>query len=105
MLVNFHCTDFFLPWYRSLLLLSFRQKEPYTLVNNAITNGRIKRWNNPLAIVVNLIFAAFAGVVLPSLLIRFKIDPALAGGVILFLNMHINICRAYLMFSRYIAMA
>jgi magnesium transporter len=30
-----------------------------------------------LAIVVNLIFAAFAGVVLPSLLIRFKIDPAL----------------------------
>jgi magnesium transporter len=36
-----------------------------------------------LAIVVNLIFAAFAGVVLPSLLIRFKIDPALAGGVIL----------------------
>jgi magnesium transporter len=32
---------------------------------------------------VYLIFAAFAGVVLPSLLIRFKIDPALAGGVIL----------------------
>jgi len=36
-----------------------------------------------LAIVVNLIFAAFSGVILPSLLIKFKIDPALAGGVIL----------------------
>ena len=36
-----------------------------------------------LAIVVNLIFAAFSGAFLPSLLIRFKIDPALAGGVIL----------------------
>jgi magnesium transporter len=35
------------------------------------------------AIVVNLIFAAFSGAFLPSLLIRFKIDPALAGGVIL----------------------
>lgn len=36
-----------------------------------------------LAIIVNLIFAAFSGAFLPSLLIRFKIDPALAGGVIL----------------------
>ncbi len=36
-----------------------------------------------LAIIVNLIFAALAGVFLPSLLIKFKIDPALAGGVIL----------------------
>ncbi len=36
-----------------------------------------------LAIVVNLIFAAFSGAFLPSLLIKFKIDPALAGGVIL----------------------
>jgi magnesium transporter len=36
-----------------------------------------------LAIIVNLIFAAFAGAFLPSLLIKFKIDPALAGGVIL----------------------
>lgn len=36
-----------------------------------------------IAIVVNLIFAAFAGVVLPSLLTKFKIDPALAGGVVL----------------------
>ena len=35
------------------------------------------------AIVVNLIFAAFSGAFLPLLLIRFKIDPALAGGVIL----------------------
>lgn len=35
------------------------------------------------AVVVNLIFAAFSGVILPSLLIKFKIDPALAGGVIL----------------------
>jgi magnesium transporter len=35
-----------------------------------------------LAIIVNLIFAAFAGAFLPSLLIKFKIDPALAGGVI-----------------------
>jgi len=35
------------------------------------------------AIIVNLIFAAFSGAFLPSLLIRFKIDPALAGGVIL----------------------
>jgi len=35
------------------------------------------------AIVVNLIFAAFSGAFLPSLLIKFKIDPALAGGVIL----------------------
>lgn len=36
-----------------------------------------------LAVVVNLIFAAFSGAFLPSLLIKFKIDPALAGGVIL----------------------
>ncbi|SHA18143.1 Mg/Co/Ni transporter MgtE / CBS domain [Bathymodiolus thermophilus thioautotrophic gill symbiont] len=36
-----------------------------------------------LAIIVNLIFAAFSGAFLPLLLIRFKIDPALAGGVIL----------------------
>ncbi len=36
-----------------------------------------------LAIIVNLIFAAFSGAFLPSMLIRFKIDPALAGGVIL----------------------
>ncbi len=36
-----------------------------------------------LAVVVNLIFAAFAGAILPSLLHKFKIDPALAGGVIL----------------------
>jgi magnesium transporter len=36
-----------------------------------------------VAIIVNLIFAAFSGAFLPSLLIKFKIDPALAGGVIL----------------------
>lgn len=36
-----------------------------------------------LAVIVNLIFAAFAGAILPSLLTKFKIDPALAGGVIL----------------------
>ncbi|SMN11600.1 Mg/Co/Ni transporter MgtE / CBS domain [uncultured Candidatus Thioglobus sp.] len=36
-----------------------------------------------LAVVTNLIFAAFAGAALPSLLVKFKIDPALAGGVIL----------------------
>lgn len=36
-----------------------------------------------LAIISNLIFAAFSGSVLPSLLTKFKIDPALAGGVIL----------------------
>lgn len=36
-----------------------------------------------LAIIVNLIFAAFSGAFLPALLIKFKIDPALAGGVIL----------------------
>ncbi|SFV87656.1 Mg/Co/Ni transporter MgtE / CBS domain [hydrothermal vent metagenome] len=36
-----------------------------------------------IAIVVNLIFAAFSGAFLPLLLVRFKIDPALAGGVIL----------------------
>ncbi|BAS67817.1 magnesium transporter [Bathymodiolus septemdierum thioautotrophic gill symbiont] len=36
-----------------------------------------------LAIIANLIFAAFSGAFLPLLLVRFKIDPALAGGVIL----------------------
>ncbi len=36
-----------------------------------------------LAVIVNLIFAAFSGAVLPSLLTKFNIDPALAGGVIL----------------------
>jgi magnesium transporter len=36
-----------------------------------------------LAVIVNLIFAAFSGAFLPSLLIKLKIDPALAGGVIL----------------------
>ncbi len=36
-----------------------------------------------VAVVINLIFAAFAGAFLPSLLIKFDIDPALAGGVIL----------------------
>ncbi|KAA0442846.1 MAG: magnesium transporter [Candidatus Thioglobus sp.] len=36
-----------------------------------------------LAIIVNLIFAAFSGAFLPAILIKFKIDPALAGGVIL----------------------
>lgn len=36
-----------------------------------------------LAIIANLIFAAFSGAFLPILLIKFKIDPALAGGVIL----------------------
>ncbi len=36
-----------------------------------------------LAVVVNLIFAAFSGAFLPTLLIKLKIDPALAGGVIL----------------------
>ncbi len=35
------------------------------------------------AIIVNLIFAAFSGALLPSLLTKLKIDPALAGGVIL----------------------
>jgi len=36
-----------------------------------------------MAVIANLIFAAFSGAVLPSLLTKFKIDPALAGGVIL----------------------
>jgi len=36
-----------------------------------------------LAIIVNLVVAAFSGAFLPLLLTRFKIDPALAGGVIL----------------------
>ncbi len=36
-----------------------------------------------IAIIVNLIVAAFAGAFLPMLLTKFKIDPALAGGVIL----------------------
>jgi magnesium transporter len=36
-----------------------------------------------LAVVANLIFAAFSGAFLPLLLVKLKIDPALAGGVIL----------------------
>jgi len=36
-----------------------------------------------LAIIVNLIVAAFSGAFLPILLTKLKIDPALAGGVIL----------------------
>ena len=36
-----------------------------------------------MAVITNLIFAAFSGALLPSLLTKFKIDPALAGGVIL----------------------
>ena len=36
-----------------------------------------------MAVVANLIFAAFSGAILPLLLTKFKIDPALAGGVIL----------------------
>jgi len=36
-----------------------------------------------LAIIANLIFAAFSGAFLPLLLVKLKIDPALAGGVIL----------------------
>jgi magnesium transporter len=36
-----------------------------------------------LAIIVNLIVAAFSGAFLPLLLTKLKIDPALAGGVIL----------------------
>jgi len=36
-----------------------------------------------LAIIVNLVVAAFSGAFLPLLLTRLKIDPALAGGVIL----------------------
>ena len=36
-----------------------------------------------VAIIVNLIVAAFSGAFLPLLLTRLKIDPALAGGVIL----------------------
>ncbi|WXT99963.1 MAG: Magnesium transporter MgtE [Catillopecten margaritatus gill symbiont] len=36
-----------------------------------------------LAIIVNLVFAAFSGAFLPALLVKFKIDPALAGGVVL----------------------
>ncbi len=35
------------------------------------------------AIVVNLLFAAFSGTLIPLLLKRLSIDPALAGGVIL----------------------
>ena len=35
------------------------------------------------ALVINLITAAFTGAVLPLLMTRFKIDPALAGGVVL----------------------
>jgi magnesium transporter len=36
-----------------------------------------------VAIVINLLFAAFSGALLPLLLERFGIDPALAGGVLL----------------------
>jgi magnesium transporter len=36
-----------------------------------------------IAIIVNLIIAAFSGAFLPLLLTKLKIDPALAGGVIL----------------------
>ncbi len=35
------------------------------------------------AIIINLLFAAFSGVLIPLLLKRFAIDPALAGGVVL----------------------
>jgi magnesium transporter len=35
------------------------------------------------AIIINLLFAAFTGAVLPLLLQRFGVDPALAGGVLL----------------------
>ncbi len=44
-------------------------------------------WNIGLiigaAMIINLVTAAFTGTVIPLLLTRFKIDPALAGGVIL----------------------
>lgn len=40
-------------------------------------------WIIGFAVLVNLIFAAFSGAVLPSLLTKLNIDPALAGGVIL----------------------
>jgi len=36
-----------------------------------------------LALIINLITAAFTGAVLPLLMTRFRIDPALAGGVVL----------------------
>jgi magnesium transporter len=36
-----------------------------------------------VALVINLICAALAGAVIPLLMQRFKIDPALAGGVVL----------------------
>ena len=36
-----------------------------------------------VAIIVNLVVAAFSGAFLPLLLTKLKIDPALAGGVIL----------------------
>ncbi len=36
-----------------------------------------------LAIIANLLIAAFSGALLPLILVRMKIDPALAGGVIL----------------------
>jgi magnesium transporter len=35
------------------------------------------------ALIINLVTAAFTGAVLPLLMTRFKIDPALAGGVVL----------------------
>ena len=36
-----------------------------------------------LAVMINLVVAAFAGATLPIVLRRFKIDPAVAGGVLL----------------------
>ncbi|MBT7107440.1 MAG: magnesium transporter, partial [Methylococcales bacterium] len=36
-----------------------------------------------VALMINLIFAALAGALIPMLLQRLNIDPALAGGVIL----------------------
>jgi magnesium transporter len=36
-----------------------------------------------MAIVANIISAALAGVFIPVILVRFKIDPALSGSVIL----------------------
>jgi len=58
----------------------------------AIVIGLVTLWwfDNPmlgmvigLAIIINIIMAAFSGVVIPALLDKFKIDPALSGSVIL----------------------
>lgn len=58
----------------------------------AIVIGLVSLWwfDNPmlgmvigLAIIINIIMAAFSGVVIPVLLDKFKIDPALSGSVIL----------------------